>query len=316
MLRTVFDGFKTRKPWAAAIISIALNPVLGMCYLNKGKIALAYLGFIAVAVFLIIHGKWHEIAGLDPHLLLIGPLIIAGTIHCYFTARNGGQFGPAKWYARWQILLLLLLLSGLAQLSCRTFLYEPFYIPADSMSPTIVRGNYLFVSKSAYGYSRYSGPYGSELPIKERIWTGGHLPQRGDIIIFKLPSDTSIDYIKRIVGMPGDTVQMKRGRLYINHEIVDRDFLQDKQIQINGVTRQFTEYNETLPGGVQHHIYELSDHEPLDNTDEFVIPDAHYFVLGDNRDNSADSRILGTDGKPAIIGYVPLINITGKVNGY
>ncbi len=211
----------------------------------------------------------------------------------------------------WEEFLKTALIAILLALAIRTFYLEPFNIPSGSMEPTLQIGDYLFVYKPSYGYSRYSFPFGFA-PIEDRIWTGGREPERGDVVVFKLPTDTSIDYIKRIIGLPGDTIQMKLGRLYINHRMVERNSLGLQNVQENG--RPATEYIETLPGGVRHHIYELSDNDPLDNTGEFIVPEGHYFCMGDNRDNSQDSRVLGRDGMPAPVGFVPLENIVGRAS--
>ena len=189
----------------------------------------------------------------------------------------------------------------------RTFLYEPFNIPSGSMKPTLEVGDYLFVSKPAYGFSRYSFPFalapiekGQRVPHKE--------PQRGDVIVFKLPTNPGIDYIKRLVGLPGDTIQVIDGRLYINHRLVHREPLGLKKVEENGNTTTMMEYLETLPGGVIHHIYEESDEEMLDNTPEFVVPEGHYFMMGDNRDNSQDSRVQD------LVGFVPYENLVGRAS--
>jgi signal peptidase I len=188
----------------------------------------------------------------------------------------------------------------------RTFLYEPFNIPSGSMKPTLEVGDYLFVYKPAYGYSRYSFPFGLA-PIVEGRWMGKDL-QRGDVVVFKLPSNTGIDYIKRVVGLPGDTIEVIEGRLYINHRLVHREPLGLKRVEENGMTTTMMEYLETLPDGVIHSIYEESDEGPLDNTSEFTVPDGHYFMMGDNRDNSQDSRVQN------LVGFVPYENIVGRAS--
>lgn len=188
----------------------------------------------------------------------------------------------------------------------RTFLYEPFNIPSGSMLPTLQIGDYLFVYKPEYGYSRYSFPFGFA-PIEGRVWE--EEPERGDVIVFKLPTDTSIDYIKRLVGMPGDTVQVREGRLYINGQMIEREFLGKRVIEdrMRGPVSML-EYKETLPGGIEHSIFEESDDKPLDNTDVYVVPDGHYFMMGDNRDNSQDSRVS------SMVGFVPFENIVGRAD--
>lgn len=189
----------------------------------------------------------------------------------------------------------------------RSFLYEPFNIPSGSMMPTLLVGDYLFVSKHDYGYSKYSFPFGI-IPIQDRMWAS-RVPARGDIIVFKLPTNPHIDYIKRIIGLPGDVIKTTNGRLYINNVLVDRQPVNYERID-NGRGQQTTvmRYIETLPGGVIHSIYEESDAEELDNAGPFVVPEGHYFAMGDNRDNSRDSRVQD------LVGFIPLRNIVGRAD--
>ncbi len=186
----------------------------------------------------------------------------------------------------------------------RTFAYEPFNIPSGSMIPTLLVGDYLFVSKFSYGYSRYSLPFG--LPLFEgRIWA--EEPERGDVIVFKLPRDNSTDYIKRLVGLPGDRVQMVGGVLHINGNPVGLQRIED--YDDGGL--KVAQYIETLPNGVSHRILERSDSERYDNTPEYVVPAGHYFMMGDNRDNSQDSRV-----PPEFqgVGFVPAENLIGRAD--
>jgi len=203
----------------------------------------------------------------------------------------------------------------LIALFIRTFFYEPFNIPSASMVPTLLVGDYLFVSKFSYGYSRYSLPFGVPL-FSGRMFF--HDPRRGDVTVFKLPANPSVDYIKRIIGLPGDTIQMKHGQLFINGDMVKReptDFCVDPD---DPRSAAYQHYVETLPNGVKHCIIKLGDERFLDNTPEFKVPPDHYFMMGDNRDNSADSRDP-TSG----VGYVPAENLVGRAqflffssNGY
>ncbi|MGH7034200.1 MAG: signal peptidase I [Stellaceae bacterium] len=197
----------------------------------------------------------------------------------------------------------------------RTFFYEPFSIPSASMVPTLLVGDYLFVSKFSYGYSRYSLPLGLPL-FSGRVFF--RPPHRGDVAVFKLPRDPSIDFIKRIVGLPGDRIQMKDGILTINGEPVKREKIGPYFYDENGRTSTYIHYIETLPNGYQHGTIEIGDDQPLDNTAVFTVPPNTYFMMGDNRDNSADSRDPDSG-----VGYVPAANIVGRAefiffstNGY
>ena len=182
----------------------------------------------------------------------------------------------------------------------RTFAYEPFNIPSGSMIPTLLVGDYLFVSKFSYGYSRYSTGFDLHL-FDGRI--GGGLPKRGDVAVFRLPSDPSIDYIKRVIGLPGDRIQMIDGILYINGNPVKLQRIADYVSRDGTHTPQ---YLETLPNGVTHPILKQLTNGPMDNTQVYVVPPGHYFMMGDNRDNSEDSRFLD------VVGYVPLENFVGR----
>jgi len=186
----------------------------------------------------------------------------------------------------------------------RTFAYEPFNIPSGSMIPTLLIGDYLFVSKFSYGYSRFTVTMG--LPLFEgRIL--GSPPQRGDVAVFKLPRDNKTDYIKRIIGLPGDRIQMIGGILHINGEPVKLERIDDVVAQ-NHLGRQvhIAQFLETLPGGKVHRIYKEGNNGPLDNTVVYVVPPHNYFMMGDNRDNSLDSRV------PSAVGYVPEENLVGR----
>lgn len=186
----------------------------------------------------------------------------------------------------------------------RTFLYEPFNIPSASMVPTLLIGDYLFVSKFSYGYSHHS------LPFSPRIFGGRifeRVPERGDVAVFKFPRDNKTDYIKRIIGLPGDRIQVTGGSLYLNGELVKRQRLGefvDMDRGGNGV--RMTRYQETLPNGKSYIVVEMTDSGPLDNTSVYVVPPGHYFGMGDNRDNSSDSRVLSQ------VGYIPAENLVGR----
>lgn len=192
----------------------------------------------------------------------------------------------------------------LIALAVRTVAFEPFNIPSGSMIPTLLVGDYLFVSKFSYGYSRFSLPFGLPL-FSGRIFF--HSPERGDVVVFKLPTDNSTDYIKRVIGLPGDSIQMKDGILYINDKAVPRRRIGDYLYQEgDGAVIPMKQYIETLPNGRQHRIIKIGDDGPLDNTQVYQVPAGDYFMMGDNRDNSQDSRVLSA------VGYVPAENLIGK----
>lgn len=190
-------------------------------------------------------------------------------------------------------------------LGIRTVAYEPFNIPSGSMKPTLLIGDYLFVSKFSYGYSTYSLPFGVNL-FDGRILSSE--PKRGDVAVFKLPSDPSVDYIKRIVGLPGDKIQVINSILHINGKALERELVGDFVTRTrDGSIHRSNRYVETLPSGLQHYILENSDNlNPMDNTQVYNVPPGHYFMMGDNRDNSRDSRYLNE------VGFVPAKNLVGR----
>jgi signal peptidase I len=190
----------------------------------------------------------------------------------------------------------------------RTFAYHPFNIPSGSMEPTLLIGDYLFVSKFSYGYSRYSFPIDLSF-IHGRIWEGKG-PQRGDVAVFRPPGEPNTDYIKRVIGLPGDRIQVQDGVLYINGTAVPRVAAGTWEGEgLFGATQAIPEYRETLPNGVSYVTLDMIPDGPGDNTKVFEVPADHYFMMGDNRDNSQDSRFL--DGP---VGFVPAENLIGKAD--
>jgi signal peptidase I len=207
---------------------------------------------------------------------------------------------PAKresWFEVAKTIIYALLIAGVI----RSFIFQPFNIPSGSMEATLLVGDYLFVSKSAYGYSRYSFPFGM-IPFSGRVI--GFSPKRGDVVVFKFPGDNSTDYIKRLIGLPGDRIQMKNSVLYINDKPVPRVRVQDYIEHFGPQEHHVTQLRETLPNGVSYDVLQRDPEGDLNNTQVFVVPEGHYFMMGDNRDNSADSR--------ANVGYVPFENFVGK----
>ena len=206
----------------------------------------------------------------------------------------------------WGEILRTMIYAIIIALGIRTIAFEPFNIPSKSMEPTLLVGDYLFVSKYAYGYSRYSIPFGLPL-FKGRIFESP--VKRGDVAVFKWPFDNSTDYIKRIVGVPGDHIQVRNGILYINDQEVKRtrvdDFIEKGE---DGSPHHVAEYLETMPNGVSYDVLDREPDNELDNTRVFTVPPDHYFAMGDNRDNSADSRLE----LPRGVGFVPAENLVGR----
>ena len=185
----------------------------------------------------------------------------------------------------------------LLALVVRTFLFQPFTIPSGSMKNNLLVGDYLFVSKFSYGISKYSIPFAPDF-FNGRIFASE--PERGDVAVFKLPSNTNIDYIKRVIGLPGDTIQMKQGVLYINGAEVTKTRIEDYRDAESGDV--IAMYKEVLPNGVEYTTLDFFTSEG-DNTGVFEVPAGHYFMMGDNRDNSLDSRFD--------VGFVPFENFVG-----
>ena len=201
--------------------------------------------------------------------------------------------------------LLNLALGLVAALFIRSFLFQPFNIPSGSMRPTLFVGDYIFVSKYAYGYGRFSLPYASST-ASGRIFSKE--PARGDVVVFRVPKDR-VDYVKRVVGLPGDRIQMKGGELFVNDVPVKRERLADVEGQdaCGSPTRvQVKRWRETLPDGASYDTLDCLDNGPNDDTGVFTVPPGHFFALGDNRDNSTDSRTQS-------VGYIPFDNLIGRV---
>ncbi len=198
----------------------------------------------------------------------------------------------------------IIVIAVLIAVGFRTFLFEPFNIPSGSMIPTLQVGDLLFVAKYSYGYSRFSLPLAPPL-FSGRI--GFHSPQRGDVAVFRYPRDTTEDYIKRIVGLPGDHIQMKQGVLYVNGLAATRTPVGPYIADDHGRKIETERFTEAMPGGGRsYQIIKADDEGWANNTPEYVVPDNSFFAMGDNRDDSADSRYM------AGVGFVPMQNLIGR----
>jgi signal peptidase I len=232
--------------------------------------------------------------------------------------------------------LAFLLKLGLAVAIFRSFFFSPFFIPSQSMLPRLYVGDYLFISKWNYGYSRWSLPFGVPL-IPGRLFGG--TPARGDVVVFRGPPGEDHDVIKRVIGLPGDTIQMKHGQVILNGVAVPKvpvaDFTiplspnysdplpgddgcqaQYRDVLNNVPICRYKQFHETLPGGVGYDVLDRGDNPPADDTKVYSVPAGHVFVMGDNRDDSGDSRFPAPNdvlpGESAGMGYVPLDHVEGK----
>jgi signal peptidase I len=221
-------------------------------------------------------------------------------------AQNMSQRGLLGFKRKdWEFIKTVVVAVLLAMLF-RSFFFEPFHIPSSSMKSNLLIGDYIFVTKYAYGYSRYSFPFGIDF-FDGRIGSGNR-PKRGDVVVFRPPGEPGVDYIKRVMGLPGDRIQMKDGVVYINGAAVPKRKVDTYSDTEDNVTRDIDRYEETLPEGKKYQVLDATPDGQVDNTEEYVVPPKHYFMMGDNRDNSRDSRYATP------VGYVPEENIVGRAD--
>lgn len=217
---------------------------------------------------------------------------------------------PKAKSSEWKAIVILILLVPVLWSPAflfRIFLYQPFNIPSGSMTPTLVVGDYVLAAKYAYGYGRYSFPFAPSF-ISGRFHAAD--PAYGDVVIFRTPKDTAVDYVKRVVGLPGDRIQMRQGQLLLNDKPVTRLAL--KEVAAGSVCggevgAKVKRWRETMPNGASYVTYDCVDNGYADNTEMYTVPSGHFFAMGDNRDNSTDSRFKSA------MGFVPLDNLVGKV---
>jgi signal peptidase I len=323
---TVVAGTTYLFGWQLALSLVLFGALVGTIWLYLAGLTLSWIGGLLGGAAPALHMRavfaWSTlptILGFAAVLLIevthaitpdVVPLLVAAT-SLWSLIVFLLMLGRVERFGIWRTILtyLLNLVLGLAiALVIRSFLYQPFNIPAASMRPTLLVGDDILVSKFAYGYSRYSLPYSRFLPAG-RVFASE--PARGDVVVFRVPKDR-VDYVKRVVGLPGERIQMKQGQLFVNDVPVVREWLADAVDAQDACDTpsqaRVKRWRETLPNGVSYETLDCLDNGPLDNTGVYTVPDGHFFVLGDNRDNSTDSRVLSA------VGYIPFQNLIGRVS--
>jgi len=272
------------------LISLVLSPFIGMLYLNRIIWALVYLVVqLAGAATLWLcasHLGWSTQADyVAPFTISV---LVIGAVHAFLLARKRSPDERLHWYARWYGILAIIFLIFAFEVCDRTFFYQAFNIPGISMSPTLNIGDKFLAEKFAYRTDD---------------------PKRGDLIVFRARRRA---FVKRLVGLPGDRVQMKNGKLYLNGNMIAQHRLADFTVRCGDQSCLARQYEETLPGGHTYRILDIVPNGIEDNTPIFVVPAGNYFVVGDNRDNSDDSRVgLGFVRRDAILGRAMLKYIDG-----
>jgi signal peptidase I len=290
------DANAPRSVISTVMMAVFGSTVGGFLWIGRpGLAVLSFLAFLVLGSILTWYGfPTFEAGGWSPALLgQIALAVLSVLIVLIF--RESSR--PKHWHSRWYFALLAgFLIPSIVTLSIRTFLIQPFSSPSDSMAPTLIVGDRFFVSKMAYGYSKHSLPF-SVLDFEGRGFSA--LPERGDVVVFR---GEGADFVKRIVGLPGERIQMAGGALLIDGKAADQQEVGAATAQNDAEGAKLV--RETLPNGVSYDTLDLQPDGVLDNTETFLVPEGEYFVLGDNRDNSLDSRTQ--------LGFVPFENLIGR----
>lgn len=307
----LYRAIKNRGPVAAALMTILFSPIIGMLYLNKGILALIYLATLFVVSFAIeFYGDniLPQMSSENIDLTISIIFMLIGTIHAVIIAKRRDKDSPLRWFSKiippFTILFIVILIPAIL---IRTLIAEPINIPSGSMEPNLSVGDVFISRKAAYGYSQYT-TFGNL-----KLWDGiiaKRAPKRGDIALFDLPEHPNATYVKRVIGMPGDTIQFIQNTIHINGSPLPLKQIEDYQSSTGKTLRQF---KETLPNGVTYNIIHADKEAPaFANTEEITIAPDHYFMVGDNRNNSQDSRAFGAVPHKYLIGKPLFYTYDGK----
>jgi signal peptidase I len=304
------EEVKPRSKLSVWLIGLIFGPVVLMLWLGRGRLALIYvllqLVYFGLILLVVASGFVSPPAMGDLgtiHFSLSLPFTVVGLIH---GLKQRATSLARPWFSRWYVVFILPLAVAwiVFFILLRSCFYQAYNAPSVSMVPGIMLGDHFIVSKSAYGYSRFSFPF--MLPdFSGRIWAGE--PSRGDIVVFKLPRDNETDYIKRLIGLPGDRIQLRGGVVYLNGIALPLTPVEGIPCLEGGSCNYL---RETLPNGRSYVINDTEPNGPADNTAEYIVPPGHYFMMGDNRDNTLDSRFAQSSPRGGV-GYVPYENLIG-----
>lgn len=287
-----------RSPWLAILLGV-FSTFFSMLYLGRGRRAFAYAVMYGITFGVgILPGHWVLISW-----LLYGLLWIIALIDAFRIAKYKGDAFTRPWYSRGLVLTSFILLPFIAVILVRSFLYEPFRIPSGAMEPTLIAGDYIVVNKYVYGLRTPGLFFGSKLPFESVKFVEIGLPQRGDVAVFQYPKDPATAYIKRIVAVPGDTLSYEDKRLFINGEAVPVKLLASNDPD----AKPSYDLLEEAFGENTHRILVKRGFSNSSLNNPITVPPEHYFVMGDNRDNSHDSRYWGFVPEDYLIGKAVLI---------